>query len=63
MTRRAPMALAVICSTWLNDIAMDLPAVRLTLPMLESWAAGGRPVSREVIGFGLEWALPPADGV
>jgi hypothetical protein len=55
-------ALAVVCATWLDDVGTtDFQALRLAPPVLELWAPGGRLVSREAVGFGLVWPLPPAD--
>jgi len=60
----ATTALAVVCATWLEDVGMtDFQALRLAPPMLETWATGGRLLSRAVVDFGLEWSLPAADGV
>jgi hypothetical protein len=41
----------------------DFEALRLAPPVLEVWATGGRLVSREVVGFALDWPLPAADGI
>jgi hypothetical protein len=41
----------------------DFQALRLAPPVLETWATGGRLLSREVVDFGLEWSLPAADGI
>jgi hypothetical protein len=60
----ATTALAVVCATWLEDVGMtDFQALRLAPPVLEAWATGGRLLSRAVMDFGLEWSLPPADGI
>jgi hypothetical protein len=60
----ATTALAVVCATWLEDVGMsDFEALRLAPPVLETWASGGRLISRNVVDFGLEWSLPAADGV
>jgi hypothetical protein len=60
----ATTALAVVCATWLEDVGMtDFQALRLAPPVLETWATGGRLVSRAVVDFGLEWSLAAADGV
>ena len=60
----ATTALAVVCATWLEDVGMsDFQALRLAPPVLETWATGGRLLSRAVVDFGLEWSLPAADGV
>jgi hypothetical protein len=60
----AATALAVVCATWLDDVGMtDFPALRLAPPVLESWATGGRLISRAVVDFGLDWPLPAADGI
>lgn len=55
--------LAVLVATWLTDVGMEVPALRLAPPVLECWAPGGRLLSREVATFGLKWQLPPPDGV
>jgi hypothetical protein len=60
----ATTALAVVCTTWLEDVGMtDFQALRLAPPVLETWATGGRLLSRAVVDFGLEWSLPAADGI
>jgi hypothetical protein len=60
----ATTALAVVCATWLEDVGMtDFQALRLAPPVLETWATGGRLVSRAVVDFDLEWSLPAADGI
>ena len=60
----ATTTLAVVCATWLEDVGMsDFQALRLAPPVLETWASGGRLVSRAVVGCGLEWSLAAADGV
>jgi len=60
----ATTALAVVCATWLEDVGMsDFQALRLAPPVLETWASGGRLLSRSAMDFGLEWSLPVADGV
>jgi hypothetical protein len=60
----ATTALAVVCATWLEDVGMsDFEALRLAPPVLESWAPGGRLVSRVVVDFDLDWPLPAADGI
>ena len=60
----ATTALAVVCATWLDDVGMsDFEALRLAPPVLETWASGGRLLSRSAVDFGLEWSLPIADGV
>jgi len=60
----ATTALAVLCATWLEDVGMtDFQALRLAPPVLETWATGGRLLSRAVVDFGLEWSLPAADGI
>jgi hypothetical protein len=60
----ATTALAVVCATWLEDVGMsDFQALRLAPPVLETWATGGRLISRNVVDFGLEWSLPAADGI
>ena len=60
----ATTALAVVCATWLEDVRMtDFQALRLAPPVLETWASGGRLLSRSAVDFGLEWSLPAADGV
>ena len=60
----ATTALAIVCSTWLEDVGRtDFQALRLAPPVLETWATGGRLLSRAVVDFGLEWSLPVADGV
>ena len=60
-TGDAHTALAVVCATWLDDIATSaFPAVRLAPPILETWAANGRLLAREIIDFGLPWTLAPA---
>ena len=52
-------ALAVVCATWLEDIAMEaFPAIRLAPPILEQWAANGRLLAREVVDYDLPWSLP-----
>jgi hypothetical protein len=57
-------ALAVVCAVWLEDVGMtEYSALRLAPPVLESWATGGRLLSREVVDFGLQWMLPLADGI
>ena len=63
-TTDATTALAVVCATWLEDVGTsDFLALRLAPPVLETWASGGRLVSRAVVDFGLEWSLPAADGI
>lgn len=58
------MALAVACSTWLEEVGMtDCEALRLAPPILGVWQAGGSLASREAVTVGLTWSLPPADGV
>ena len=60
----ATTALAVVCATWLEDVGMtDFEALRLAPPVLETWATGGRLISRNVVDFGLDWSLPAPDGV
>jgi hypothetical protein len=60
----ATTALAVVCATWLEDVAMtDFQALRLAPPVLEAWAPAGRLISRAVVDFELEWSLPAADGI
>ncbi len=60
----ATTALAVVCATWLEDVGTtDFEALRLAPPLLETWASGGRLLSRSAVDFGLEWSLPVADGV
>jgi len=60
----ATTALAVVCATWLEDVGMSaFEALRLAPPVLETWATGGRLLSRAVVDFGLEWSLPVADGI
>jgi hypothetical protein len=60
----ATTALAVVCATWLEDVGVsDFEALRLAPPVLETWATGGRLISRAVVDFDLEWSLPAADGV
>ncbi len=60
----AETALAVVCTTWLEDTGTtDFTALRLAPPVLEAWAPGGRLRSREVVDFGLAWPAPPADGM
>ncbi len=60
----ATTAMAVVCATWLEDVGMtDFQALRLAPPVLETWASGGRLLSRAVVDFDLEWSLPAADGV
>ncbi len=60
----ATTALAVVCATWLEDVGVtDFQALRLAPPVLETWASGGRLVSRNVVDFDLEWSLPAADGI
>jgi len=60
----ATTALAVVCATWLDDVGTsDFEALRLAPPVLETWATGGRLLSRAVVDFGLEWSLPAADGI
>jgi|ERR1700677_346776 len=60
----AMTALAVVCATWLADVGMtDFEALRLAPPVLETWAPGGRLMSREVVDFGLDWPLPAPDGI
>jgi hypothetical protein len=60
----ATTALAVVCATWLEDVGMtDFQALRLAPPVLETWATGGRLLSRAVVDFDLEWSLPAADGM
>jgi hypothetical protein len=60
----ATTALAVVCATWLEDVGVtDFQALRLAPPVLETWATGGRLLSRAVVDFGLEWSLPVADGI
>jgi len=60
----ATTALAVVCATWLEDVGMsDFEALRLAPPVLETWASGGRLLSRSAMDFGLEWSLLVADGV
>lgn len=57
-------ALAVLCASWLDDVAMsDFPAVRLAPPVLEEWGSHGRLLSRVVVDFGLDWPLARAEGV
>jgi hypothetical protein len=41
----------------------EFVGLRLAPPILEVWAAGGRLISRESVAFGLDWPLPPADGI
>jgi hypothetical protein len=56
----ATTALAVVCTTWLEDVGMsDFQALRVAPPVLETWASGGRLLSRAVV----EWSLPAADGI
>ena len=60
----ATTALAVVCTTWLEDVGMtDFRALRLAPPVLETWATGGQLLSRAVVDFDLEWSLPAADGI
>jgi len=60
----ATTALAVVCATWLEDVGMTaFEALRLAPPVLETWATGGRLLSRAVVDFDLEWSLPVADGI
>jgi len=60
----ATTALAVVCATWLEDVGMsDFEALRLAPPVLETWASGGRLLSRAAVDSGPEWSLPAADGV
>ena len=60
----ATTALAVVCATWLEDVGTsDFEALRLAPPVLETWATGGRLLSRAVVDFDLEWSLPVADGI
>jgi hypothetical protein len=60
----ATTALAVVCATWLEDLGMsDFEALRLAPPVLETWASGGRLLSRAAVDSGPEWSLPAADGV
>jgi len=60
----ATTALAVVCATWLEDVGMtDFRALHLAPPVLETWASGGRLLSRTVEDFSLEWSLPAADGI
>jgi len=60
----ATTALAVVCAIWLEDVGMtDFQALRLAPPVLETWATGGRLLSRAVEDFDLDWSLPAADGI
>src|SRR5271167_710350 len=60
----ATTALAIVCATWLEDVGMTaFEALRLAPPVLETWATGGRLLSRAVVDFDLEWSLPVADGI
>jgi hypothetical protein len=60
----ATTALAVVCATWLDDVGTSaFEALRLAPPVLETWATGGRLLSRSALDFGLEWSLAVADGV
>jgi hypothetical protein len=53
----AATALAIVCTSWLEDVGTnDFEAIRVAPPILETWATGGRLISREVIDFGLEWS-------
>jgi hypothetical protein len=55
----AETALAVVCTTWLEDVGMtDFAALRLAPPILETWDIGGRLLSRGSVDFGLSWPLP-----
>lgn len=46
----ATTALAVVCATWLEDVGMnDFQALRLAPPALETWASGGRLLSRSAV--------------
>jgi hypothetical protein len=35
---------------------------RLAPPVLETWATGGRLITREFVDFDLDWSLPAVDG-
>ncbi len=60
----ARTALAVVCTTWLEDVGMnDFTALRQAPPVLETWAPGGRLILREVVDFELDWPLPPPSGI
>jgi hypothetical protein len=60
----ATSALAIVCASWLEDVGMsDFAALRLAPPVLEIWATAGRLISRAAVDFGLDWSLPPADGI
>jgi hypothetical protein len=53
-------AFAVVCTTWLEDVGRnDFQALRLLPPILETWAPGGRLLSRDTVTFGLEWRAVP----
>src|ERR1700730_10221780 len=54
---------AVVCAIWLENAGTDFKALQLAPPVLEASTTGGRLVSREIVDFGLEWSLPPADGL
>jgi hypothetical protein len=55
----AQTALAVVCTSWLEDVGMtDFQALRLAPPLLEVWAYAGRLASRDMVTFDLEWSLP-----
>ena len=57
----AKTALAVVCATWMEDVAMTaFPALHLAPPVLEQWGSHGRLLSRDVVDFDLPWSLPPA---
>jgi hypothetical protein len=60
----AATALAVIGAGWVEGLRLtDYPAMRFAPPILESWGAGGRLLSREIVDYGLNWPLPRAEGV
>ncbi len=60
----AMTGLAVVCATWLEDVGTTkFQALRLAPPVLETWATGGRLISRVVVDFDLDWSLPAADGI
>jgi len=60
----AETVLAGTCAGWLEDVGTStFHGLRLAPPVLESWATGGRLLSREVVDFGLSWTLPAPDGV
>lgn len=63
----ADNALARAVATWFDELpreTREYPAgVEVAPPVVETWARGGRLVSRRMVSFGVEWALPPVRGI